>query len=109
MAQIVRFLVFTSVAALVACATQAPATSASSGAGQGSSSATASNAAYRERQLPGGYYHKVVDGQDLYCRNDPIPGSRLEKKEVCLTQEQLNNQQQASQNTINNIQNSGVR
>ena len=35
--------------------------------------------------------YKIVkrDGVELYCRSEPVTGSRTQKKETCLTQEQV--------------------
>lgn len=81
MNRIARSLIVIGALAIAACAAQGPAASQHAG--------TASN-------LPRGYYHKVVDGQDVYCHNDTDTGSRLSRTEVCLTREQLDEQEQAN-------------
>lgn len=93
MKRITSLVVLTGAAALVACASQAPAPSgASTGqrtalvAGQGS--AAAQNTTFK---APDGYTRKVVKGQEVYCREDAINGSRVKSHQVCLTQQQLEN------------------
>lgn len=93
MKRVTSLIVLSGAAALVACASQAPAPpTAAAGqgtalaAGQGGASATAQDTAFK---APPGYRRKVVSGKEMYCREDAVMGSRVEKHEVCLTQQQL--------------------
>jgi hypothetical protein len=49
--------------------------------------------------------YKVVnkDGQKLYCRTDPITGSRLEKRTQCLTEQELYDQIRDTQRAMNHM------
>ncbi len=74
MKRVTTLIVLAGAAALVACASQAPAPSTASANGF---------------TPPSGYTAKVVNGQQVYCREDAILGSRVATHEVCLTQQQL--------------------
>ncbi len=91
--------------ALVACASEGPASSGKTGASQGGSPAAASD---DSKAIPTGYRRKVVGGQVLYCRNDLDTDSRVHRSEVCLTRDQLEEQQQNSRNVMQNKNQSGV-
>lgn len=80
-----------------------------------------SNAAATQNVLPGtlpvlhgtrgdyaGYTRVVMDGQELYCRNDVATGSRTERHTVCLTPAQVAAQQARAQDYINKVQRSGA-
>jgi hypothetical protein len=60
----------------------------------------ASNAA--EVQAAG---YKIVnkDGEQLYCRKDPITGSRVQFQTTCLTAQELYDQQHQAQNAMSLI------
>lgn len=49
--------------------------------------------------------YKVVnkDGEKLYCRTDPITGSRLEKRTQCLTAQELDDQMRDTQRAMNHM------
>ena len=106
MRPITRMVIFMGALALAACASQGPATSTGAGASQQGSPATAS-AATNTGSTPAGYRRKVVDGQELFCRNDTDTGSRVSRTEVCLTKQQLQDQQQANQQQLQNLQGEG--
>jgi len=56
----------------------------------------------------GGYTRVVIDGHELYCRNDVATGSRTERHTVCLTLAQWHAQQARAQSYIENVQRSGA-
>jgi predicted transglutaminase-like cysteine proteinase len=83
MKQVNRFFILASAAALVACAT-APAPAPGTPA------------------APAGYYTKLVAGQQMFCRNDLITGSRVEREgEKCYTADELKALQDANAAAIN--------
>ena len=49
--------------------------------------------------------YKIVnkDGQKLYCRTDPITGSRLQTRTQCLTEQELYDQMHETQNAMSHI------
>jgi hypothetical protein len=50
---------------------------------------------------PSGYYTKMVEGQQLFCRNDLKLGSRVEREgEKCYTADQLKEMQEANQAAV---------
>jgi hypothetical protein len=50
---------------------------------------------------PSGYYSKMVEGQQMYCRNDLKLGSRVEREgEVCYTPDELKAKQAADQAAV---------
>jgi hypothetical protein len=54
------------------------------------------------KPAPAGYYSKVVEGQDMFCRNDLKLGSRVEREgEKCYTADQLKEMQDANQAAVN--------
>jgi hypothetical protein len=53
-----------------------------------------------------GYTRVVIDGHELYCRNDVATGSRTERHTVCLTTAQWHAQQARAENYIENVQRS---
>jgi hypothetical protein len=106
MRQVNRFFILASAAALVACATQAPAPAPES-----------HNLALVQPlsvSHPGlktyGYQRKLVDGQDMFCRNDLLTGSRTEREgEKCYTADQLQEIQDNSQKFIDAVQGHGAQ
>lgn len=46
--------------------------------------------------------YKIVnkDGEKLYCRTDPITGSRVQTRTQCLTEQELFDQMNQTQNTM---------
>ena len=93
---IARIIIAMGALAIAACATQSPASQ------QGSSAASSESSG-----VPKGYSHRVVDGQELYCRNDVDTGSRVSRSEVCLTREQIDEQEQANRDATHQTR-SGV-
>jgi hypothetical protein len=76
------FFILASAAVLVACATT------SSGVASGG-------------PAPAGYYSKVVEGQNMFCRNDLLTGSRTEREgEKCYTPDELKAMQAANQAAV---------
>jgi hypothetical protein len=49
----------------------------------------------------------VVNGTEIFCRNDLITGSRTERHQVCYTKAQLDDLQNNAANYINNVQRTG--
>jgi uncharacterized lipoprotein YbaY len=105
MRQVNRFFILASAAALVACATEAPAP------------APANHSLALVKPMadahPGlktyGYQRKVVDGQDMFCKNDLMLGSRVQHEgEKCYTAEQLQQIQEATQQYIDAVQGHGT-
>jgi hypothetical protein len=49
--------------------------------------------------------YKIVnkEGQKLYCRTDPITGSRLQTRTVCLTEQELYDQMHETQNAMSHV------
>ena len=108
MRQLSRFIILWSVAALTACAAQAPATTTWDGTSPQRIAADAS-AAWQNRSVThDGLRRIVVNGQEKLCRSFLVTGSRAEKAEVCLTQAQWDAQQDSSQAFIQGIQRSGA-
>jgi hypothetical protein len=62
----------------------------------------ASPAAVPGKPAPAGYYTKMVEGQELFCRNDLKLGSRVEREgEKCYTPEEYKQMQDANQAAVN--------
>lgn len=70
--------------------------------------AAAGVAAEKKTSTYFGYKLTVVNGTEIYCRNDLITGSRTEKHQVCYTKTQLDDMQKNSQDYINSVQRSGA-
>ena len=79
------FLLVAATAALAACASHAPVTSA------GTAAATTGPG---KSAVPKGYYRRVKGGTEYYCRMQGVTGSHTVKNEVCATADEL-----AAQNT----------
>ncbi len=121
MKQIRCLAVLTGAAALVACASQAPAPSAANAdhgaalvasqrstpatappatASLATTSATAQNIGFK---IPSGLTHKVINGEDVYCETWFPTGTRVLKQESCLTKAQLQNRQLGTQALMDRI------
>jgi hypothetical protein len=101
MRHINRFFIFASAAALVACATQTPAPAPENHQLAVVPSTTNTHPGLKTY----GYQKKVIDGQEMYCRNDLITGSRTEHEgEKCYTADQLQQIQDNSQKFIDAVQ-----
>lgn len=87
MRRVTRFLILAGASALAACASQAPATSTGS---------PATSAGSGFHVVPDGYQREVINGSEQYCREDTLEGSRVAKKRVCLTWEQLQAEQRSN-------------
>jgi len=93
MRRVARFLILTGVSTLAACASQAPVTS--SGAGGAQTAKAIPTAATSTTVHPGadGYRREVVNGYEMFCRNDTDTGSRVQRTKVCLTWDELQAQE----------------
>jgi hypothetical protein len=129
MQRVTSSLILAAAAALVGCASQAPATSAGAGtavappganaaatsAATGASPATAATATATASAtpqqdkfvVPAGWRRVVKDGDERFCQTQVVTGSRLQKEETCLTKHQLEEMQDSSQQFINNVQRQG--
>lgn len=107
MKRVLSLILLVGAAALVACASQAPASS-TAGAGrgtalvasQGSAPATAQDIGFK---IPAGLTHKVINGEDVYCETWFPTGTRVQKQESCLTKAQLENRQDSTQALMDRI------
>jgi uncharacterized lipoprotein YbaY len=107
MRRVNSFFILASAAALVACATEAPAPAP---APDGHSLALVKPT---DDAHPGlktaGYQRKMVDGQEMFCKNDLILGSRVEREgEKCYTPDQLRQIQEATAQYIDSVQGHGT-
>ncbi len=50
-----------------------------------------------------GYKLVNKNGEPLYCRTDPITGSRIQTKTVCLTERELHTQMNATQQSMGQV------
>jgi len=50
-----------------------------------------------------GYRRVVVDGQEKFCRNDPMTDSRVQSAVICLTREEIENQHRGPMRPLKNI------
>lgn len=93
MRRVTRLLILTGVfSTLAACASQGPATSTSVAATSTSSSG---------HVIPTGYSREVINGSEMFCRDDTNTGSRVQRTKVCVTWEQLQAQERGKITTIN--------
>lgn len=67
-----------------------------------------STAAPQDEVLVRGYRRVVTQGHELFCRVDPVLGSRLKKRQVCLTHAQLQAREDNSRRFIERVQQSGI-
>ena len=128
MRQVTGFVILMGASAFIACAAQTPSTStpppapaASTSAAQAPAASTSSTASASTTttasatstgtappaKIPSGYRKKTVNGTDLYCRTDPVPNSRAQRVETCLTLEQLDARNRASADYIEQVQRTG--
>jgi hypothetical protein len=95
MRQVRSFVILAAAATLVACAAQPPTVPAHPPA-----ETTAGNV-----NIPAGYTRIVrADGTELFCRDDPITGTRTQRDKSCLTAAQLKASQDAGQAFLNGVQ-----
>ncbi|MEJ0007946.1 MAG: hypothetical protein WDM77_16680 [Steroidobacteraceae bacterium] len=102
MRQVKSFIVLTGAATLAACASVgAPPPAAEPVAAHTvSSHAPTPN----NLKIPDGYTRVVAsDGTERFCRSDAVTGSRLQHDTVCLTAQQLQDQQNNAANAVNGI------
>ena len=131
MRQVTGFAALMGVSAFMVCAAQTPATSSTpapasqapatttaaatpaqtktpAAATSTSASTAASDSAPKKPfKKPWGYEQKTVNGQDVYCKKDPVPGSRTERHEVCLTQQELEARSDSSRDYMQQVQRTG--
>jgi hypothetical protein len=113
MRELTGFVVLTVASAVIACAAQAqstsPATQAVSAKAQATSPASqsASAAPQKDEATPHGYDLVLVHGKRLFCRMQPVTGTRFRQK-VCLTKAQLQAEQDNTQRFIQNVQRMGA-
>jgi hypothetical protein len=101
------------VAAVAGCAghPQQPAATAGQPVAATAPAAAATTKAPVTRQVPvdasnvaevqrAGYKIVNKEGQKLYCRTDPITGSRLQTRTTCLTEQELYDQMHETQNAM---------
>ena len=112
---VMGLLMSTVAAALVACATPTAAPPAAAAAPAAAPTVAvaakpAPTAATPDTvKIPYGYVRIVLDnGEERFCRNDLVTGSRTEHTRVCLTAAQLKATQDNSQQFINSVQQHGV-
>jgi hypothetical protein len=106
MRPITTFVILSGAAALVACASHAPAPATATGTTHAVAPATAVAAGQQRPISFPGYRRVVANGQELFCRYEAATGSNI-KQEVCVTRAQLENQQNDAQNALqNSLQNS---
>ena len=89
----------------------APASTAAAPAAAATSTAAAGTTVTTETGdkvvVPYGYKHVVMDGVDRYCRNDVEAGSRVARKQVCLTASELAEQEKEKNDYIHQVQHNG--
>jgi hypothetical protein len=109
MRQVNRFFVLASAAALVACATQAPAPAPAPAPASHQLALVPAMAVAHPGLNTYGYQRKVVDGEDMFCKNDLVLGSRVQHEgEKCYTADQLKQIQEATQQYIDSVQGHGT-
>jgi hypothetical protein len=102
-----RFFILASAAALVACATEAPAP-APTPTGHDLALVKSTEVAHPGLNT-GGYQRKVIEGQEMFCRNDLVTGSRVEHEgEKCYTADQLQEIQENTAKYIDAVQGHGT-
>lgn len=109
MRQVMRFVILAGTGSLAACATNAPATLPALAPGATTPVVAPANSADASAsKLPHGYTRVLVNGEERFCRNDLVTGSRTEHQRVCLTAEQLKASQTDSQDFMNQVQGHGA-
>ncbi len=91
MKNLIHHVVFLGAIALSACATTAPTSESSA-------------AASLNTQSYFGYRRVVVNGEELFCHNDPYTGSRIQKEMTCYTAAQVEERAENSRNFLDNIE-----
>jgi hypothetical protein len=102
MRQVRTLVILTATATLVACAAQPPTVPALPPAAATTSTPAKSSA-------HSGYTRVVSrDGTELFCRNDDMTGSRVQHQKVCLTEAQLQADEQNGQSFLNGVESRSV-
>jgi hypothetical protein len=98
MKRIMSLIILAGAAALVVCAAQTPATS--------SAPVSASSAPAADKfKIPYGFTRSDVNGEERYCRNEPVPGGSLaQRAKHCYTRAQL----EATQNKNQDLSNQNI-
>jgi hypothetical protein len=52
------------------------------------------------------YHHVLSNGKDYYCKTEAVTGSRLDKREICLTKEEWEGLRDGTRDYINGVQGS---
>jgi hypothetical protein len=103
-------VVFAIASTLVACAATEPAVkndSATASVGTSAPAAAAAAAATprdKGKKAGSGYRQLTRNGQEVFCRREPVTGSRTETVETCLTKAQLDASIADSQDALRRIQ-----
>src|SRR6185437_9527157 len=102
MALLRSLVVAAGTSALLACASPAPTASSATGPSHDSARPRAVAGQKKDnRPIPEGYRRVVVNGEERFCRTDTEPGSRVNKRTVCLTRNELDAQQDRSRDFMN--------
>ena len=96
MKRVTRFLILTGVSMLAACATEPASTWTATPTTSAATGTTSTAATSTAHLIPDGYTREVVNGSELYCRNNLDTGSRVQRTKVCMTWEQLQAQEHSS-------------
>jgi hypothetical protein len=102
MKDFMSFIILAATSLAVGCAAQPSRTSAPTGAGV-AATGSASTATRKSDDIALGYDRVVINGKQLFCRTEPITGTRISHK-VCLTQAQLQARQDAARQFIETLQ-----
>ena len=83
---------------LSACASNAPVSAPPTAVANTSARSSADTA-----KVPHGYHLVVKNGTELYCRYEPVAGSRTLRDEVCLTKDEFANGQKSADDFARDI------
>ena len=86
--------------ALTACASNAPGTASPARASNTNTSASSSS---DTAKVPHGYHLVVKNGNEFYCRYEPVAGSRTLRDEVCVTKDEWANGQKSADDFARDI------
>lgn len=100
-------LVLSVAAALAACASNAPVQQAPVSASTTTPAAGATVPVTAEATKMVGYRRKVQNGEEYFCKNEGVTGSRVKVVEVCLTVAQMQAIQDKSQQDLRDLQGPG--
>jgi hypothetical protein len=100
--------VFAAASALAACASNPPVSSNEQTAAKASTPTTAAAATTaanpKSTRALSGYRSVTKNGQEYFCRREPVLGSRTETIETCLTKAQMETAKNDSQDLMRRIQ-----